>query len=544
MFKLIDGELAHPGCYLEVLMDDMMFPSYSSAKARSRQYSFNETGDTVVRELDLSKITLRLVSEVDRKGDDGEEHVEGKLTGNTLEVLRRALYTPTQLSLKDKSGRESKVTVSLRFLPLRMQLDPSESFNNTGNLRVEVLDAADLPAADRNGYSDPYCKFKLQGKDVYKTKTQKKTLHPAWNEFFEVPVRSRTAAKFTVDVMDWDFGDKADFLGAAPVDLTILEPFQAQEVTIALDDHGKPAGALRLKLLFKPEYVIRSRQGSSTFSGTFSAPGKIVGAPVKGVTKVGGGVVKGAGFLGGGVASGAGFLGRGFKRRTVSGNVADNSLDGRPETAGGPHSRDGSIETPMTPERAPNGGMAYGSGDGRASKDLPSTPHSRQRSFGNSAQASHGELGTGSITIISARGFEEDTKLEVRVSHDSQGKGAKEIIKTRTLKARDGACSWGEEDVKRLPCSASDSFRLEVKNHKTFGSDDLGEATFFLDDQGTGGSAKEINVGSGVVVVKTSFSAADAASMAPTDSPKAGGSGKHLGRFMSRRERSVTPSAG
>jgi len=530
VFKIIDGDLAHPGCYLEVIMDDMMFPSYSSAKARSRQYTFNETGDTVVRELDLSKITLRLVSEVDKKGDDGEEHVEGKLTGNTLEVLRRALYTPTQLSLKDKSGRESKVTVSLRFLPLRMQLDPSESFNNTGNLRVEVLDAADLPAADRNGYSDPYCKFKMQGKDVYKTKTQKKTLHPAWNEFFEVPVRSRTAAKFTVDVMDWDFGDKADFLGAAPVDLTILEPFQAQEVTIALDDHGKLAGALRLKLLFKPEYVVRSRQGSSTFSGTFSAPGKIVGAPVKGVSKVGGGVVKGAGFLG-----------RGFKRRTVSGSVENsNALDGRPETAGGITSRDPSME-PMTPERA-NGGVAYGSSDGRSSKDLPGTPHSRQRSFGNSAQASGAELGTGSITIISARGFEDDTKLEIRVTHDSQGRGFREIIKTRTLKARDGGCSWGEDDIKRLPCNASDSFKIEVKNHKTFGSDDLGEATFFLDDQGTGGAAKEIAVGStgGIVTIKTAFSPADAAS----GSPKGASGGKHLGRFMSRRERSVTPSAG
>lgn len=71
-----------------------------------------------------------------------------------------------------------------------MELDPSESFNNSGTLRVDVLDAADLPAADRNGYSDPYCKFFLDGKEVYKTATQKKTLHPAWNEFFEVQVSS------------------------------------------------------------------------------------------------------------------------------------------------------------------------------------------------------------------------------------------------------------------------------------------------------------------------------------------------------------------
>ena len=52
-----------------------------------------------------------------------------------------------------------------------MELDPSESMNNMGKLRVDVLDATDLPSADRNGYSDPYCLFELNGKDVFKTKT-------------------------------------------------------------------------------------------------------------------------------------------------------------------------------------------------------------------------------------------------------------------------------------------------------------------------------------------------------------------------------------
>ena len=163
-----------------------------------------------------------------------------------------------------------------------------------GTLRVDVHDAAELPAADRNGFSDPFCKFRLDDETVFKTKVQKKTLHPAWNEYFEVPIKSRIGANFHVDVYDWDFGDKADFLGATPIDLETLEPFQAKEVTLPLD--GK-SGAIRLSLLFKPTYVIRARQGSSTFSGTFAVPGKIVGAPVKGVGFVGGNVVRGASFL-------------------------------------------------------------------------------------------------------------------------------------------------------------------------------------------------------------------------------------------------------
>ncbi|RMY19282.1 hypothetical protein D0866_12908, partial [Hortaea werneckii] len=231
VFRILEGHLAHSGTYLEVVMDDNLFPVYTSAKAKSGNYNFNETGDFMVRELDLSRITLRLVSELDTKGEGmDKDDIKAKLTGQTIDTLKRCLYTPTQISLKDEHGRESKITVSMRFLPVKMELDPSESFNNSGNLRVEVLDAADLPAADRNGYSDPYCKFIMNDKEVYKTKTQKKTLHPAWNEFFEIPVRSRAASKFVVEVFDWDFGDRADPLGNAAINLDVLEPFQAQEV--------------------------------------------------------------------------------------------------------------------------------------------------------------------------------------------------------------------------------------------------------------------------------------------------------------------------
>lgn len=94
VFKLLDGELASPGSYLEVVMDDMLFASYSSSKTRSRNYTFNETGDAMVRELDLSRITLRLVEEVDAKGEeDSDKHVKAKLTGQTLDVLKSALVS-------------------------------------------------------------------------------------------------------------------------------------------------------------------------------------------------------------------------------------------------------------------------------------------------------------------------------------------------------------------------------------------------------------------------------------------------------------------
>ncbi|KAK5165778.1 Tricalbin-2 [Saxophila tyrrhenica] len=508
VFKIIDGQLAQTGTHLEVLMDDMLYPAYSTGKIKSTTYNFNETGDAMVRELDLSRITLRLVSEIDNKGEDDEDDIKAKIQGPTLDTLKRCLYTPTQISLRGKDGRESKITVSMRFLPVKMQLDPSESFNNAGNLRVEVLDAADLPAADRNGYSDPYCKFLLDGKEVFKTKTVKKTLHPAWNEYFEVPIRSRTAADFKVDVYDWDFADKADHLGASVISLNALEPFQAEEVRLNLD--GK-SGAVRLKMLFKPDYVTRSRQGSSTFSGTFAAPGKIIGAPVKGAT-----------FVGGGVAKGASFLGSRFKRTSSSQHAQQNSQE---VTGGIADMRDTSMDV-----GEPNG------------KPLPSTPHQRQRSFGQGPQSPTAvDQGTATISVLSATGFQADTKLEVKVLHDSS-KGLKEVLKTKAVKTKTGEVVYDDE-TKKVPCNADQQFRIHVLHSHTFGSaDDLGEAGFYVNDQSSGGT-QEIKVGTGVVIVRSSFMPTDASSTRPTSlAPESPANKKHLGRLVSRKERSVTPS--
>lgn len=143
------------------------------------------------------------------------------------------------------------------YIPIKMEIDPTESINNMGQLRVDVLDASDLPSADRNGYSDPYCLFELDGQTVFKTKVQKKTLHPAWNEFFEFDIRSRTSAIFMVNVYNWNFAEKPDWLGSADINIQLLEPFKVQEFKCLLD--GK-SGSIRLRLLFKPNYVTRTHR--------------------------------------------------------------------------------------------------------------------------------------------------------------------------------------------------------------------------------------------------------------------------------------------
>jgi Ca2+-dependent lipid-binding protein len=89
IFRLIDGQLAHKDCYLEVVMDDMLFPAFSSARIRSKNTKFDEIGDAMVRELEFSQITLRLREH----GEHGEDSILAKLTGSTLETLKMCLVS-------------------------------------------------------------------------------------------------------------------------------------------------------------------------------------------------------------------------------------------------------------------------------------------------------------------------------------------------------------------------------------------------------------------------------------------------------------------
>ena len=469
-------------------MDDHLFPSYVSSKTRQKTQQFLETGDTFVREIEMSKITLRLTQQTDESGKKDEEHVLAKMTGDTLPTLQQCLDKPTDLIIRGNDGSTSKLTVKLRYLPVQMQLDPSESINNMGNLRVDVLDGADLPSADRNGYSDPYCKFKLNGKEIFKTKTQKKTLHPAWNEYFETPITSRTGADLKCDVFDWDFGDKADFLGGTPIDLTALEPFQPKEVTYPLD--GK-SGAVRLKLLFKPSYVARSRQGSSTFHGSFAPAGKVVGAPVKGVGKVGG-------FVGGGVMKGGSFLKRGFTHK--------GSKDEPMAVNGSAAEPDPGIVTPQgTPSRAVP--IADGTSATPVSPSPSGTPHSRQKSFNSAAAGTPGgaEGGTATLSVVSATGYSPsaDVRVEVRMLGS---RGSKTLHKTKDVKSSNGTVEFSaDRETFKTKCAADTQFQVAVQDHGTFKSQELGEGLFFISDQGSG-SEQSVKAGSGNVIVRSSFS--------------------------------------
>lgn len=436
--------------------------------------------------------------------------------------------------MKGQDGSLSRITVNLKYLPIKMHLDPSESINNMGTLRVDVLDAADLPAADRNGFSDPFCKFRLNDKEIYKTKIQKKTLHPAWNEVFECPVASRTAARFHLTVFDWDMGDKDDLLGEADINLNLLEPFRPQEATFRLD--GK-SGAVRLKMLFKPDYVTRSRQGSSTFSGTFATPGKIVGAPVKGVGMVGGGVVKGASFLRHGFKSSKSYN----KEHGVNGYTEDETANGDPGM------------NMNTPQRAPtlnlDDSSAMPAGGAVAT---PPPMIQRGASFGGASTAnspgggtpgaSDAPSGQAMFMIQAASGYPPGAKVQVHIKQSGIKGGSKEVHKTKAIKvASEGSNVEFAQEMFRVTCSPDTQFQIVVKDDKLLGGHELGEAIFFINDSQQQ-LEKNVKVGDGSILLTTTFLPADDAATGTGianggGGAAAGGSPKSVSRrsFLSKR---------
>jgi Ca2+-dependent lipid-binding protein len=92
IFTLMDAELPKSNSRIEVFVDDMAFPSYVSSTAKSKTHKFEEIGDCFIRELEFSKLTLKVREKNDKPGENGDkERTLARLTGNTFDTLKQCL---------------------------------------------------------------------------------------------------------------------------------------------------------------------------------------------------------------------------------------------------------------------------------------------------------------------------------------------------------------------------------------------------------------------------------------------------------------------
>ncbi|XP_046657711.1 multiple C2 and transmembrane domain-containing protein-like [Daphnia pulicaria] len=107
--------------------------------------------------------------------------------------------------------------------PLTSMLQPG-SIQLVGPFRLHVVlkQGRDLAAKDSCGTSDPYVKFKLGNKVIYRSKTIHRDLNPIWEEDFDIYLDDLNTP-LHIRVFDYDWGVQDDFLGAATFDLNQLE---------------------------------------------------------------------------------------------------------------------------------------------------------------------------------------------------------------------------------------------------------------------------------------------------------------------------------
>ncbi|XP_068562448.1 multiple C2 and transmembrane domain-containing protein 1 isoform X2 [Cebidichthys violaceus] len=134
-------------------------------------------------------------------------------------------------------------------------------------LEVELKRGRNLAVRDRRGSSDPYVKFKLAGKEVFRSKTIHKNLNPVWDEKTTL-IMDCLSEPLYVKVFDYDFGLQDDFMGSAYLYLESLEQQRTIPVTLELKDPqhlDQDLGSLDLSVTLTPkDSPVEERRDSTT----------------------------------------------------------------------------------------------------------------------------------------------------------------------------------------------------------------------------------------------------------------------------------------
>ncbi|XP_067838951.1 multiple C2 and transmembrane domain-containing protein 1-like isoform X3 [Heptranchias perlo] len=123
------------------------------------------------------------------------------------------------------------------------KIDLTSAHTGMYQLNILLKSGHNLAIRDRGGTSDPYVKFKIAGKEVFRSKIIHKNLNPIWNEETSLPIEN-IAEPLYIKVYDYDFGLQDDFMGSTYLDLTKLELKRPTEVTLHLKDPSCPVQIL------------------------------------------------------------------------------------------------------------------------------------------------------------------------------------------------------------------------------------------------------------------------------------------------------------
>ena len=157
-----------------------------------------------------------------------------------------------ELNIKKAPPKQvGTLAIELQYSPVDIEFDLSAKFNS-GILQIDVLEAKGLKSVDTNGLSDPYCIIRLNGNRIFKSKVQKATLNPVFNENLSTPIKSRLRSTLEIELMDWNSLSTHKTLGRTLIRLSDIPA--SEVITKEFQFEGFP-GALLLRMYFDPQII-------------------------------------------------------------------------------------------------------------------------------------------------------------------------------------------------------------------------------------------------------------------------------------------------
>ncbi|CCH61412.1 hypothetical protein TBLA_0E03580 [Henningerozyma blattae CBS 6284] len=296
--SVLDGELPQPNLFVQAFFDSNGHSRFTSPRISSRTIKTGWTGDVMIKELEWSVTTFRVVK---NKSSNRAADCACEVSLPTVQLVKNCYKKPSILSLTGSGS--AKLMVQISWFPVSAsKLPQSDLITNSGDLTINVLNAENLISADSNGFSDPYLKFYLnEGENnFFKTSTQKKTLNPVWNESTQIQINNRVNDYLNIKVWDWDAANTNDLIGKAVVPLSKVDPEKDTTLDVpVVGPSGEDGGVLHLSFSFTPRYTISvnkretkiSENSGKGISSGVKAGSSVVGAGVKaGTTVVGAGL--------------------------------------------------------------------------------------------------------------------------------------------------------------------------------------------------------------------------------------------------------------
>lgn len=126
------------------------------------------------------------------------------------------------------------------------------------SVTIFLYEGKDLPAMDRNGLSDPFCKFKL-GTEKYRTRVAYKTLSPRWMEQFDLFIYDPDDKEIEITVWDWDRGMRNDYIGRAVIDLCTIESEKLHDLWLEVTNEEESCGSIHLSVMVSGKKLMTER---------------------------------------------------------------------------------------------------------------------------------------------------------------------------------------------------------------------------------------------------------------------------------------------